>query len=105
MKEANLARLILVAASEAGHRLWINSRGQAFRHDGTPFNYGLGPEGAADLIGYTKDGFFAAIEVKKPIRGTPVTDAQRAFIAAVTEAGGMAGIVRTVEEALVVLNG
>lgn len=103
MKESNLARLILLATSRAGHRLFINTRGVAYRKDGTPVRYGLGPNGASDLIGYTQQGQFAALEVKTD-RGRPTAE-QLSFIQAVLQAGGRAGIVRTVGEALAVLGG
>lgn len=116
MKEANLAREILLAASKAGHRLFLNTRGKGWtgnlidRQGGAvtlsparPITYGVGPNGASDLIGWTSDGRFAALEIKTP-KGA-VRDGQPQFIAAVIQAGGRAGIVRTVEEALVVLNG
>lgn len=67
-----------------------------------PFKSGF--SGLADLTGWvTRDGraVFTAIEAKSP-RGR-VTPEQAAFIAAVTAAGGVAGICRTVDEARTLL--
>lgn len=100
-KEANIARLIILAAGLHGHRLFINARGMAWRKDGTPVRYGFGPNGASDLIGWTRDGLFAALEVKTD-KGA-IRKGQPEFIQAVLNAGGCAGIVRSVAEAMAVL--
>ena len=118
MKESNLSREILLAASREGHRLFVNARGKGFvggkvirNPNGSvtlwgaaQITFGLGPDGASDLCGWTKDGKFAALEVKKPKRGARISEGQPEFIAAVLRAGGRAGIVRTVDEALAVLD-
>lgn len=101
MKEANIAREILLAASQRGHRLFINARGMAYRKDGTPVRYGFGPNGASDLIGWTRTGLFAALEVKTD-KGV-IAPAQQDFVQAVLNAGGRAGVVRSVAEAMAVL--
>ena len=103
MKESNIAREILLAASKQGHRLFINARGMAYTRNGNPIRFGLGANGSSDLIGWTRDGLFAAIEVKKP-KGSVIRSGQPEFVAAVIQAGGRAGIVRSVDEALAVLN-
>lgn len=116
MKESNIAREILIAASKAGHRLFLNPRGQGWiGHlvsivEGTvtlrgarKVTFGVGPDGASDLIGWTLDGKFAALEIKT--ENGAIRDGQEEFCAAVREAGGRAGIVRSVDEALAVLNG
>lgn len=100
-KEANIARLIILAASLQGHRLFINARGMAYRKDGTPVKYGFGPPGASDLCGWTRDGRFAALEVKTETGR--IRKGQPEFIQAVLNAGGRAGIVRSVAEAMAVL--
>ncbi len=102
MKEANLAREILLAASKENHRLFMNTRGLAYRKDGTPVRYGLGPNGAGDLIGYARDGVFASIEVKTA-KGV-VREDQRQWARAAQAAGCRAGIARTVSEALAILD-
>lgn len=54
--------------------------------------------GSSDIIGIAPDGRFLAIEVKTP-KGRPTTEQLR-FIEAVKAAGGIAGIARSVEDAL-----
>ena len=100
-KEGNIARLIILAASLKGHRLFINARGMAWRKDGSPVRYGFGPNGASDLIGWTHDGRFAALEVKTD-KGA-IRKGQPEFIQAVLNAGGRAGVVRSVTEAMAIL--
>ena len=64
--------------------------------------YGLAP-GSSDLIGWTRDGVFLAIEVKTP-RGR-LTAAQAAFLSAVAASGGRAGCARSEDEALAIADG
>ncbi len=107
--EGKLMRLIELAVCEHGARVIRVNAGQGWigpstrRPDGTvtiknarPF-HGV-PQGVSDLVGWRADGKFLAIEVKTPTgRATPE---QLAFIAAVQAAGGVAGVVRSVEEAV-----
>ena len=65
-----------------------------------PFSTGL-PRGFGDLFGLTFDGRFLRIEVKTA-KGR-VSKEQAALIAAVRRAGGRAGVARSVEEALAIL--
>lgn len=114
--EKNIAREILIAASRAGHRLFINARGKGWVGGrqtvdagvvtivgGSRVTFGVGPDGASDLIGWTRDGKFAAIEVKKP--GEYPRQDQKDFIAAVARSGGVAGVARSAEDALRILDG
>ncbi len=110
--EGRLMREIMLAVSSAGARVirvnagkgWV---GPSVRHPNgdvtvkraQPF-HGV-PEGVSDLIGWTRDGRFLAIEVKTE-RGR-VTPEQAAFVARVTSAGGVAGVCRSVSEALALL--
>ena len=90
-------REIQIAASAAGHRLLRNDNGVGTNHRGMPLRYGLGP-GSSDLIGWTRNGRFAAIEVKTHPRKAKVE--QLRFIAAVNTAGGVGAVVYSVSEAL-----
>lgn len=74
--------------------------------------FGVGSPGGSDLIGYRKVTItpemvgmempvFAAIEVKTP-RGK-ATQQQKAFIEHIRNAGGIAGIARSVDEAQSIL--
>lgn len=64
------------------------------------FSTGL-PPGFSDLFGVTPDGRFLALEVKTPTG--KVSEEQEKFIAAIKRSGGRAGIVRSVADALAVL--
>lgn len=113
--EKNIAREILIAASKAGHRLFINARGKGWSggpverhadgsvtvHNARAVTYGLGPDGSADLLGWTRDGRFASVEVKRP--GEYPRQNQKDWMAAVRRAGGVAGVARSVEDALRIL--
>ena len=115
MREGEALRDIQAAASAAGHRLFRVNVGKAWvgkvvsrsdKHvtleNPRPFHAGM-IEGQSDLIGWTRDGTFAAIEVKAG--RTATTEAQRRFVDAVIAAGGRAGIVRSVDEAMAILDG
>ena len=91
-------------------RLWRNNTGALKDQRGQLVRYGLCP-GSSDLIGFrtvviTPDmvgqriAIFTAVEVKD--RGKP-TDQQQAFINLVQQAGGLAGVARSVPEALSIL--
>lgn len=57
--------------------------------------------GSSDLIGWTPDGRFLAIEVKAE-RGRASRD-QLSFLGAVLKAGGVAGVARSAEDAIALL--
>ncbi|NBV62657.1 MAG: VRR-NUC domain-containing protein [Rhodobacteraceae bacterium] len=87
-------------------RLWRNNTGALKDATGRLVRYGLCP-GSSDLIGLrqvtiTPDmvgqtlAVFTAIEVKDQGR---LTEQQRAFITMVQQAGGMAGVARSVDDA------
>ena len=61
------------------------------------------PEGTLDLIGWTRDGKFVAIDGKTA--RDRVRPGQQAFIDTVIAAGGLAGVARSVEEARNILIG
>jgi len=94
--ESDLYGPILLALSRAGARVFRNNVGQA-RYKNHVVRYGLAP-GSSDLIGWTPDGRFLALEVKTK-RGR-LTEQQAAFLDAVRAAGGVAACVRSPEEAL-----
>ena len=114
MPESELLRDIQAAASFAGHRLFRVNVGTAWvgklisRSDThvtlenpRPFHAGM-IEGQSDLIGWTRDGRFAAIEVK--VGRNRATEAQAAFLAAVKAAGGVAGVARSIDDAMAILS-
>lgn len=104
-----LTDAILLAASAAGHRLFRNQQGVAvYKSDaGKQYRvpYGIGPHGGGggDLIGICADGIFASVEVKAGLDQS--TDAQLKWAKFVRKWGGRAGVARTVDDALAILNG
>ena len=100
MSEADLMRRIQIAVCNTGARVMRNNVGAFKDHKGQWVHFGL-HKGSSDLIGWTRDGKFLALEVKMPT-GKP-TPEQINFIEQVRKAGGIAGIVRSVDEALALL--
>lgn len=104
-----LTDAILLAASAAGHRLFRNQQGVAvYTSDkGKKYRvpYGIGPHGGGggDLIGIAAGGRFVSIEVKAGLDQS--TDAQIKWAKFVRKWGGLAGVARTVEEALAICRG
>jgi len=94
VRESDLMRLIQVRLSEAGHRVLRNNVGMARTEDGRVIRYGLGV-GSSDLIGWTRTGEFLAVEVKTPTGR--VTPEQEAFLRAVSLAGGIGVVMRSVD--------
>jgi hypothetical protein len=91
-------------------RLWRNNTGALKDATGRLVRYGLCP-GSSDLIGLRtriiteadlghRFAQFVAIEVKDQGR---LTEQQRAFIAMVQQAGGLAGVAHSVDEARAIL--
>ncbi len=94
-------------------RLFRNNVGRCQAADGRFVQFGL-CEGSSDLIGFTsveitpemvgqKIAVFSAVEVKTP-RGR-VAEAQQKFIDLVNQAGGRAGIARSVEDVEKIIGG
>ena len=101
--ESDLMHLIQVALSRLGHRLFRNNCGSLKDALGRWLQFGVANPGGSDLIGWTKNGRFLALEIKT--QNGRVRVEQRAFIAAVRAAGGYAGIARTVEDAEKIADG
>ncbi len=111
MKESDLLKKIQVAVSRVGARLFRNNVGMLRDEKGTYVRYGLGT-GSSDLIGWTQVivtpdmvgttvAVFTAIEGKTGYLKT--TPEQDAFIAAVIQAGGIAGVARKELDALEII--
>jgi hypothetical protein len=92
-------------------RLFRNNCGVAHHADGSRVVYGLAP-GSSDLIGLVpvligpehvgrRLAVFAAVEVKRP--GQAATPQQINFLEMVQQAGGVAGIAHSPEEAIALL--
>jgi hypothetical protein len=108
--ERPIQSAIQLAAGSGPARLWRNNVGALKDAQGQLVTYGLCP-GSSDLIGFrtvvvTPDmvgqrvALFAAVEVKD---GGRPTDQQQAFINLVQQAGGLAGVARSVPDALSIL--
>lgn len=103
MSEANILRQIMWALSEHDILIFRNNVGCTRFPNGSVVRYGLFP-GSSDLIGIRKrDGRFLAIEVKKP--GQNAKPHQQNFIDRIKEAGGIAGVARSIDEALKIAEG
>lgn len=90
-------------------RLWRNNSGVLYDGTGRPVRYGVGQPGGSDLIGLTQIvvtpemvgrtlAVFTAAEVKRPKAKVP--QAQLDFLAFIRDFGGIAGVVRSAEDAL-----
>jgi len=121
-KETRVNSELMLAAAQAGTPLWRNNSGASLDQSGRMIRFGLGNTSkrlndvwkSSDLIGITPVtvtsahvgmmlGVFTACEVKEAgWRGTwgPKSreQAQANFMKTVTEHGGIAGFVRSVEE-------
>lgn len=126
MTEANLMRTIMAAVSTPKTRIFRNNSGMgwtgtktAMNRDGSITIYDPRPlrsglcKGSSDLIGWTstevtekmigeKLAVFTALEIKG-VRGRATAE-QINFIERIKSDGGMAGIARSVEDALRITN-
>lgn len=98
--EVALMRHIMVALSDAGHISFRANVGKFKMQDGRWFDTGL-PPGFSDLFGVTRDGRPWFIEVKT--KTGRVRPEQVRFIEAMTARGAIAGIARSVDDALILL--
>ncbi len=61
--------------------------------------------GQPDITGMSRDGRVIAIEVKRRTTRKNVSEAQMAYLEAVIQAGGLAGVATNVEEAFAIVEG
>lgn len=95
------AAIRLAVGSLPDVRLWRNNTGALRDARGRQVRYGLAV-GSADLIGVVgPHGRFVAIEVKSA--GGSVTGDQSLWLETVRRMGGVAGVARSVEEALALI--
>ena len=107
MSTKKLTEDIILAASEHGARLFRNNSGVAtYKRNGkvTRVRYGVGPVGGGggDLIGYDNSGRFLSIEVK--VGRDKQSEAQKKWERWVNMGGGRAGVARSVEDAIAIIN-
>ena len=111
--EQSIQQHIRLRCSTGPVRLFRNNTGTLRDQRGRPVTFGLA-KGSADLIGWTtrtitadmvgqRIAVFTSIEVKAPTGR--VSPEQRQWLEAVQAAGGVAGVVRSVEDAQSLLTG
>ena len=111
--EAKIQQEIRLAVSDAGARTFRNNVGQFKAENGRMVSFGL-CKGSSDLIGWKtveitqemvgkKVAVFLAIECKS-FKGKPTAD-QLNFIRVVRESGGLAGVAKSADQAVEVING
>lgn len=101
--EKDIERMLILHASKIGVIVFKNNVGMYKDQRGNVIRYGL-CNGSSDLIGWTpvtitedmvgkRIAVFTAVEVKKNKRGSyRATEGQKAFISAVLNNGGFAGV-------------
>jgi len=113
MNEMNRLRAIMLGLSTPGVRLFRNNCGALKDADGRLIRFGVANPGGSDLIGWRsltvtpdmvgrKLAVFLAIEVKGE-RGK-ATDHHRNFITRVRADGGLAGVARSIDDALGIID-
>jgi len=106
--EQQIQQHIRLACSQGNTRLFRNNTGTLRDQHGRPVQFGLA-KGSADLIGYrsititpemvgSTVAVFLSIEVKTPTGR--LRPEQQQWLVAVQAAGGIAGVARSVEDAL-----
>jgi len=108
MNTHELTEAIVLAASDAGARLFRNNTGSylaSYKGKKRKIKYGVGPAdgGGGDLIGWTASGRFASIEIK--VGRDTQSEGQKKWERWVIAGGGVAGVARSVEDALKILGG
>ena len=91
-----------VGAAWTGSRTRKNSDGSLTLFDPRPFNTGL-PAGFSDLFGVLPGGKAIFLEIKS-LRGKP-SEAQIRFLEAMHGVGALAGVARSFEDVLKIING
>lgn len=105
-EEANIEKEVVLAASEDGNRLFRNNVGAYKDRRGVWIKYGVGGVGGSDELGWTAITItpemvgrvipvFTAVEIKSA-KGR-VRKEQEMFIGSVKRGGGIAGVVRSVD--------
>lgn len=100
--ESLIQSKIRVALSQAGHIVFRANVGKVRMADGRFFDTGL-PKGFSDLFGFRKDGQIFFIEVKNETGR--VRPEQKLFLETMRSLGAVAGVARSPEDALRIVNG
>lgn len=99
--EAAILKRVMMEASKLGLRVFRNNVGMLKDNKGTQVKYGL-CTGSSDLIGWTAQGKFVAIEVKSQFGD--VSEEQQNFLNQVEKAGGFACVIRDEKNLKIVLD-
>lgn len=113
MNETDIQQQIRLALSESGCKIFRNNCGKLQDKHGRWVSFGVASPGGSDLIGWTpttvtadmvgsKIAIFTAIEVKTTTGR--ISPQQLNFIDRVRLDGGIAGVARTVSEAIKITN-
>lgn len=100
VSEAQLLPHLLLAVTACGGRAFRNQVGLYTLADGRRLASGL-CVGSSDLVGWTKDGRFLAVEAKSA-RGR-LTHEQQSFLTAVRHSGGITIVARCPQDVINVL--
>lgn len=100
LSESDLMRQIMLALSEDGHMVFRGNVGLFYTRDGRPVKSGL-PVGFSDLFGYTRQARPFFLEIKTDTGR--VSKEQEAFLSAMRQRGAIAGVARSVEQAVSML--
>ena len=96
-QETNIQNDIRIALAERGHFTFRYNVGKFYTMDGRMIS--IGEKGVSDLIGHrSPDAKAIYLETKTPIG--KASKEQKAFIAAMKNSGAIAGFVRSVEDAI-----
>lgn len=101
-KEAEVLSAVLAYLRLHPQVAWVRRMnvGATEASDGRYIAFGF--VGCSDIIGQMRDGRFLAVECKRE-KGGKVSDAQAAFLATVGKHGGVAGVARSIDDAVRIL--
>ena len=99
--ESLIQNQIRVGLSKAGHTVFRVNVGKVRMADGRYFDTGL-PKGFSDLFGFRPDGQIFFIEVKNETG--KLRPEQKIFIEQMRKRGALAGVARSVEDAMEIVN-
>lgn len=99
--ESLIQNQIRVGLSKAGHTVFRVNVGKVHMADGRYFDTGL-PKGFPDLFGFRPDGRIFFIEVKNETG--KLRPEQKIFIENIRKRGALAGVARSVEDAMEIVN-
>ena len=100
--ESLIQNQIRVGLSKAGHVVFRANVGKVKMQNGRWFETGV-PKGFPDLFGFRPDGRIFFIEVKNETG--KLRPEQKMFIEQMKKRGALAGVARSVEDAMEIVNG